>query len=263
MPGKQRKINDIFPRQESSVAIPPVATLQTSFESANSPEPERVFSPVSFDNVSSCDTSLASIDLQTDSQDLFPSQDVRTFVNNPSFRTSFQQLENRPTVPPRVEQLHSCGPFAAPPTNLPMSMPFAYRYELHRAALHMGVEDVCDLWKEVTTRSGLHPSYEELWMSLRAIARQEGRIGPAPPEKGSMKAYDIALNHRFQDNVQTVTFSGELETIHPDKGFLSLRLKPMVLEKGCRLHRRYGADRFMVISLPWEDSSRKKSISSR
>ena len=260
-PNKQRRINDIFPRQQPNVAVPLVASLQTSFESTNSPEPQRVFSPVPFDNVSSCDTSIASIDLKGDSQDLFPSQDVKTFVNDPSFNASFQQLENNSTVPRVVEQLYSSGPFAAPTKNLPMSIPFAYRYELHRAAMHMEM-DVLDFWKEVKKRSGLHPSYDELWMSIRAIAKKLLPTGPAPPEKGWKKAYDIALNHRFQDNVQTITFSGELETTSPNKGFFSFRLKPMVLDKGCRLHRRYGADRFMVISLPFEDSSRDKSISS-
>lgn len=78
------------------------------------------------------------------------------------------------------------------------------------------------------------------------------RTGPAKHallEKSDPRAWNSAIGS-FQDrDNHSVIFSGKLEWCEGPE-ILQFRLKPLKLEKSCRLHRRFGADRFLVVTLP-------------
>ncbi|KAG8425956.1 hypothetical protein J3459_008559 [Metarhizium acridum] len=77
------------------------------------------------------------------------------------------------------------------------------------------------------------------------------------PQPSSHDAWDLALKG-FQSTTQAVMLSAELILNRSSAGPLfSLKLHPLHLEKSHRLSRRFGADRFLEILMPYPNHVRK------
>jgi hypothetical protein len=121
------------------------------------------------------------------------------------------------------------------------------RYEINRAALEWGVPMI-GLATEFPPILG---GYGEMWSLLERIAQPQKK---SLPERSSGKAWELA-GKQFEN----VTLTGDLSFNHSKENtlplsrggpLLSFRLNPLKLERSCRLFRRFGNDRFIVISLP-------------
>lgn len=116
---------------------------------------------------------------------------------------------------------------------------FRQVYEVFRVASHC----------EITT-SDLSPcltksfdDYESLWSSLRNIAASGGR---RLPEKSSLDAWN-----RAGQGFERVSLSGKLKFSSQKTGRLfDLSLGPLKIEASCRFTRKFGSDRFLVITIP-------------
>ncbi|EHK15310.1 uncharacterized protein TRIVIDRAFT_122493, partial [Trichoderma virens Gv29-8] len=134
--------------------------------------------------------------------------------------------------------------------------PLAVIWEITRAALYCDVPlDQFDLlyepndgWRD---QSNLRDT-----ISSHALFH-----GKSLPQSSDSVAWQTALGD-FQTKFKTVTLSAELVYNQASTGPLySLRLHPLKLELGHRLARRFGADRFLEITIP-SPSSRRDEVPS-
>ena len=123
------------------------------------------------------------------------------------------------------------------------SIPFRQLYEVTRVSLHcrLPMNDfmIC-LNRSIN-------NYEDLWSSLGSIARLQGKI---PPERSSLMAWSKA-----GEGFEGVALSGDLRFSEKlETPIFEFCLRPLKLEHSYRLARKYGSDRFCVISVPGIDS---------
>ena len=245
---KQPKISDLFgPRLTSTTAVNELtAPNLVSFNSATSLEQPRVFTPPLRDSTSSNETSLLSVN---DEQELFPTHDVDAFEAGQAFRTSFLEIDAAASPPDDLcSTLQIHGPFSQP-CRMPRNIPFRVRYEMHRIAGALNLYP-SDSWKSMVKMCKTEtPNWESLCQAVRETAREVNTPAPLP---SSSLAW-AAASGSFQDSQgQTVILSGSLTWADAKKkNIFEFQLKPLRLEKSCRLHRRFGADRFLVVSMPY------------
>ncbi|KAI9878540.1 MAG: hypothetical protein M1830_000594 [Pleopsidium flavum] len=111
------------------------------------------------------------------------------------------------------------------------------RYEISRFAARCNIP-----FEDITLPRELG-DYDELWRCLVQLARAREK---SPPERSDPKAWLQAGR-----NFENVTLTGDLQFCTNSEGpVFQLQLKPMKMEMSCRLFRRFGNDRFLVIGLP-------------
>ena len=124
-------------------------------------------------------------------------------------------------------------------------LPFRNHYELCRVS---GISDE-DLQSRVKKTTCNGDNHKVFWDDLRRLA---GSQTISSLQRSSAHAWSSATG-QFRDNGgrNSVVLSGVLSwKDRSEPGLLNFRLNPLKLERSCRLHRRFGADRFMVVSLP-------------
>ncbi|KAK4083650.1 uncharacterized protein Triagg1_1312 [Trichoderma aggressivum f. europaeum] len=128
--------------------------------------------------------------------------------------------------------------------------PLAVIWEVTRAALYCKVSlDQFDLLYEP------NDSWHDQSSLRDAISNHHLFRGKSLPPSGDPVAWHTALGD-FQTKVKTVTLSADLVYNQDSTGPLySLRLHPLKLELGHRLARRFGADRFLEITIPSPSAS--------
>jgi hypothetical protein len=136
---------------------------------------------------------------------------------------------------------------------VPSEFSFRCRYELERVSRSSGI-NVSDLASGIISCGD---DYAKIWKIFVRLAK--GRSA-ALPDKGSAEAWTSATG-TFQDQSQSkvVILSGKLrwsESAAPD--LFDLQLNPLKLAESCRFHRKYGSDRFMVLTLPPFNQSLQK-----
>ncbi|KAI9765485.1 MAG: hypothetical protein M1840_007311 [Geoglossum simile] len=119
------------------------------------------------------------------------------------------------------------------------------RYEISRVALECSIPI-----NELSAPSPIPDEYGEMWSWLQRICQRRGK---SPPERSNAKAWELA-NGQFENVALTGDLSfntskRNLSSTNDDPIFL-FRLNPLKVESSCRLFRRFGSDRFIVISLP-------------
>ncbi|KAK3322996.1 RNA dependent RNA polymerase-domain-containing protein [Apodospora peruviana] len=126
------------------------------------------------------------------------------------------------------------------------NVPFGIAWELTRICLHCNVD---------LNHKDLHydPAWAtqrmmEIWKSLREHDLFRGKPFP---EKPSAEAFAAAALGTFESKGNAIVLSATLD-FNPEKtGPLFLvDLKPLKLDQGCRLTRRFGPDRFFEILIP-------------
>lgn len=182
------------------------------------------------------------------SQDLFPTQVLDDIMEDAEFRTSFNQAciatsRDNPT------DLISNTPFKQQAT-LPSNVSFWVSWEVHRAASVLGLLPI-DLHKQIEESCKSEKlSFEALWNLVKQRCREKPR--QAMPLKSELQSwttvdnlYEDAKSNRVVYLTGTLDWSDDLS-----KGLFTFRLNEIHLEQSCRLHRKFGADRFVVISAP-------------
>ncbi|UKZ77085.1 hypothetical protein TrVFT333_004803 [Trichoderma virens FT-333] len=134
--------------------------------------------------------------------------------------------------------------------------PLAVIWEITRAALFCDVPlDQFDLLYEP------NDSWHDQSNLRDTISSHVLFRGKSLPQSSDSVAWQTALGD-FQTKIKTVTLSAELVYNQASTGPLySLRLHPLKLELGHRLARRFGADRFLEITIPSPSSSRDEEPS--
>ncbi|KAL1872438.1 hypothetical protein VTK73DRAFT_1516 [Phialemonium thermophilum] len=125
--------------------------------------------------------------------------------------------------------------------------PLAVAWEMTRIAVHCHV-DLRDLpGMAYDARWSRPESLDHIWRSLARLPEFQGKSFPGKP---AGKAWTAGLTNEFQDGYHSVVLS---MSVHPnlakDGPAFLVRMKPLALDKGCRLHRRFGADRFLEIDI--------------
>lgn len=128
--------------------------------------------------------------------------------------------------------------------------PLAVIWEITRAALHCSVSlDQFDILYEP------NDDWHDQNNLRDTISKHRLFRGESLPQPSDSVAWQTALGD-FQTKVKTVTLSAELVYNQDSSGPLySLRLHPLKLELGHRLARRFGADRFLEITIPSPSTS--------
>ncbi|CCF36884.1 RNA-directed RNA polymerase [Colletotrichum higginsianum] len=128
--------------------------------------------------------------------------------------------------------------------------PFAVAWEATRIAVHCGVDlgEVVDM-----TYAEKWINYNELRKSLLAHPLFAGKSFPERPEP---EAWAAAMAGFKTVRGQHVVFSASLGQVsRAKKGpIFTLSMSPVSLDQGCRLHRRFGSDRFLELLVPSPNS---------
>ncbi|KAI3530696.1 RNA-directed RNA polymerase [Colletotrichum abscissum] len=141
-----------------------------------------------------------------------------------------------------------------------IQVPFAIAWEITRIALHCDV----DLDEIIL-------SYDETWRDYdtlyRVLREQHPFNGKGFPERPTLDAWTAGLSGFESSNGQHVSFAASLvQTKNARSGpIFSLKLEPAILDQGCRLHRKFGSDRFLEIVVPslssWTTPIREPDVS--
>ncbi|KAL9618121.1 MAG: hypothetical protein Q9160_007128 [Pyrenula sp. 1 TL-2023] len=231
----------------------------TSFETTASSTPPVIFSQSNATDLTSAATSFVETS-ESQSTDLFPSQEALEIANDEEFKASFTEAcrgsfepDLQPLSPSSdtgviVKGLESSGPFAREDGTVLPTIPFRNRYELQRIANVFGIS-VKELVLQV---NGEEPNLQSLWQDARKFTPKHQMM----PEKSSMDAWNSAQNTFFHESGSSVTLWGSLEWAHPpNKGMFRVQLQPLKLERSCRFHRKFGADRFFTLRVPSLEAS--------
>ncbi|KAE9571260.1 putative RNA-dependent RNA polymerase SHL2 [Colletotrichum fructicola] len=138
--------------------------------------------------------------------------------------------------------------------------PFAVAWEITRIALHCGV----DLGETLMSYDETWINYNNLW---RALLAHPSFAGKAFPERPTTDAWTAGLSGFKSPRGQHVTFTASLVQTKKVKSgpIFSLTMEPIALDQGCRLHRRFGSDRFIELVIPspnsWETPINNPKIS--
>nr|ALJ83735.1 RNA-dependent RNA polymerase [Colletotrichum lindemuthianum]ALJ83739.1 RNA-dependent RNA polymerase [Colletotrichum lindemuthianum] len=128
--------------------------------------------------------------------------------------------------------------------------PFAVAWEITRIALHCRV----DLGEVQMTYDETWWDYNDLSKALVADPLFSGKSFPERPEDDAWLA---ALSPGFRSpKGQHAVFSASLDQTRNTKSgpIFALTMQPITLDIGCRLHRRFGSDRFLDLLIPAPNS---------
>ncbi|KAL8840797.1 MAG: hypothetical protein Q9176_003644 [Flavoplaca citrina] len=146
---------------------------------------------------------------------------------------------NRALPEGSVKKLLSISPFAAacPQKSIPVGL--RHLYELCRVSIQTGIPLGAF---EYAYAQGLD-DYETLWSKIAATAKQHG--SPLP-ERSSMMAWK-----QCEQGFENVALTGSLKMLEqPGGGIFEFKLNPLKVERTYRLARKFGHDRFFVLSVP-------------
>lgn len=105
-------------------------------------------------------------------------------------------------------------------------------------------------------------SYQPDWHNYpnlrKALFEHPLFAGKSFPERPTTEAWTAALSGFKSPRGQVVAFAASLEQRKDKKSgpIFALTMQPVILDQGCRLHRKFGSDRFLEILMPspncWE-----------
>ncbi|PNY29791.1 RNA-dependent RNA polymerase 1 [Tolypocladium capitatum] len=204
---------------------------QTSFSGS----PSQDIYPLCTQEHQALDESFSILDT---SPDLGPAAEI----SPPQSRAGTQTLEQRlKSIWPKLP-IHGLN-----------EAPLAVIWEVTRIAQHCGVEPSdWDLAYEPSE------SWHDQFKLRGRLANHGPFLGKGLPHASEPQAWALALNS-FQSQTKAVTLSADLVYRSDDTGpFFELRLNPLKLELGHRLNRRFGADRFIEITMPSPTSAKDR-----
>lgn len=223
----------------------------TSFETVPSARVSSVFTTADEgdDLCTSNNTSIMTSPAD-DTQNLFPTQEYQELMDDEEFSTSFAEACASTSAVDPLDLMHNT-PFKRSAL-LPSNVPFWYSWEIHRVASSLGRVPI-DVYEAVRKRPGQHnpnTCYDDIWKVIRQICQEIG--GKPMVAKSELSSWTTVQNQYEDPQLNKVVYlTGSLEwNIDPSQGLFDLHLNEIHLEQACRLHRKFGADRFLVISIP-------------
>ena len=172
------------------------------------------------------------------------------FLQEPSVSRSFRAADSiEADVKEQLEKLPTEGPFKPAKRQLLKDLPYWYVFGLYRISQHLGC-DVGAVFHKVTTRCQKEtPSFPYFWKAVVDIYNEENSTLPL---SSSIKQWTYEENSYIDEATgRSVQLTARLDFSQtPDKQLFDLKLDPMETGIGCRFHRKFGADRFMVLDIP-------------
>ncbi len=239
----------MIPRPDATPCLEPTSSTTVQSEGVSG-----VFSVADNCSPPSNNTSMISNDADdpwmNDLEDDFSTQDYR--VDDGS-GTSFQETPIPPSACVRDTAVSS--PFNLTENTpfkehvpLPSSVPFWCSWEVHRMAALLGDKPL-DVYNQIERSCGpAKLSYDVFWSAAKQLCSARGVMLP----KSNIPGWTIS-NNQYEDEQSntTISLTATLDwDADPTQGVLTFRLNPISSDKSCRLHRRFGADRFLVMSVP-------------
>lgn len=178
------------------------------------------------------------------SQDLLPTQELVELMEDDDFRRSFHESS---FLSHDVDTALSST--FQERRQLPSHVPFWLSWEIHRLADKTAdlPFDLCNLLRE-RCKSDV-PTFDAYWEASREYLRHK-QISPLPK---SDNPQGMATENKCIDpnSTKTMYLTANLawREDFPD-GVFKLELNELRLEKSCRLYRKFGADRFLVLFAP-------------
>ena len=227
---------DVLSRTGSTVALSEQLMTEKSFASTVSADPASIFSNDSR-ALSSQSTSFETATSKLDSEQFDVTQETSKLLLD-SF-DAHEQMDNHPLL----SELSSHGPFKYTNYAIP-KMSLRNRYELERVTRQPQATTI--LAREVDADTA---NYKDLFSSLKSMSVKHTIELSNSPSRAAWKS--ACEDYSDVERRNSVILSGKL-TWRPSltAGILDFRLSPFELERSCRLHRRFGADRFMVVHFP-------------
>ncbi|KAL8961899.1 MAG: hypothetical protein Q9193_001615 [Seirophora villosa] len=143
-----------------------------------------------------------------------------------------------------VKDQLAVSPFATANPNKSDAIHLRYLYELCRVATHTNIP-LKDLIRYFDKTAG---NYETLWASMAAVAET---CGVAMPEKCRSAAWK-----RSEQGFKEVVLSGSLTLLdQPGEQVFNFKINPLKIEPTYRLARKFGDDRFFILSIPSIDTN--------
>ncbi|KAH6655978.1 RNA dependent RNA polymerase-domain-containing protein [Truncatella angustata] len=125
--------------------------------------------------------------------------------------------------------------------------PLIVLWETTRAALHCEV-DLKDL----------KIAYDDKWIDQNTfwefLQSHDAFRGKLLPQESDPSAWSVGHQESFRSGNSAVLLKASVSIEEKATPTFKLRLRPLQLSKSCRLHRRFGSDRFLEITLPTIDS---------
>lgn len=189
--------------------------------------------------------------VESDSQnslDLGYTQELAEVMENPDFQRSFTEsgelsrsidgayLKQNP--PFRVRKM------------LPKETPFWWSWEIHRAADNLGMVPY-ELNTIILERLSSDKTKSlRFWDILRSVCIESQSQNVL--QKSELPDWMVTSNQYYQnESNKVISFKGHLEWSKDiSKGLFDFKLNPLQTDQSCRFQRKFGADRFLVISSP-------------
>lgn len=177
-------------------------------------------------------------------QDGLSTQAWEDMLADKSFSSLLDMSE--PTHAFSIGHLNICSPFARMPS-LPADVQFWLRWEIYRIASHINMAPQ-ELLQEVEKKCGtIRPTYDQFWSAAKDIS---GKQDKTLPSKSDSRLWTEAKDLYATDDGRTASFSLKLD--YAEKAGHDLwvaTLNPINIDKGNRIHRKFGSDRHLVVSL--------------
>jgi hypothetical protein len=143
-----------------------------------------------------------------------------------------------------VGELNAYGPFSLE-GSFPAKIPLRFRYELERVGRAWRVP----FHRMLVGDRVPYDTQDKFWAWI--IGHNQRNHQPLP-EKTSRRAWDAAAgNFKSKIPSEVVVMSGEMDWCDEfESGIFKLTLNALKTERTCRFHRRFGADRFLTITVP-------------
>lgn len=233
--------------------------LIRSFDTVTSQDVDAIFSDVEDDLTSSSNTSLYVSDLEGHETSNFGLSEQDATREDTSLIANLPD----PLPTPLQEQLGNLakrGPFRCTPFQIPDEIQYWYTYELYRLStiLQLEVGDLYNSIKQLNSgKTQLSP--QELQTSMRTICNNRG-IAKIPvcsnPPRWTIED-GLYYNRNSGD---CASFTAKLRFNEELAGpIFDFQLNPIKYERGCRFYRKFGADRFLTIEMPYFDEDTFRS----
>ncbi|KAB5517511.1 RNA dependent RNA polymerase-domain-containing protein [Coniochaeta sp. 2T2.1] len=135
--------------------------------------------------------------------------------------------------------------------------PLAVLWEFIRVCLHCGI-DIDEVYIQYDPAWADEKTYRHLWTGLRKHPAFSGKTSfPEPPDDNAWAA--AAKTFSLQNMVVNLSMSIDFNPSKEGPLFL-LRMNPLKIDKGCRINRRFGPDRFLEILIPSTNSKAAPGI---
>ncbi|KAI1373468.1 RNA dependent RNA polymerase-domain-containing protein [Hypoxylon crocopeplum] len=129
--------------------------------------------------------------------------------------------------------------------------PLPVKWEFMRAALHC-FDNPADIVNINAQYEEKWRDQNELWASLKAhpdFARRK------LPDLCDSKAWNDSIQNSFRSDADAVVLTASMSLKQSAAGLeMLLELNPLRRERSCRIHRRFGSDRFLELRIPDLDS---------